>query len=286
MNFIRSFLKSWRIAWHSRKVIGWMYVLILLSALLATLPARALLKSKAGHSLMIEDLVQGFNYTFLNDFMNAYGAGLAPVLQSSLWSLLLFVVLLLFFTGGILSTIIGYPNKFSPAVFWPACARFFWRMARLAVYHFICQAGLFLLFGWFYLKASKGLSLAELKDDRIIIDALLWLLPPYSLIALFFLCWQDYARMLLIKNDSRWLLGPIRQAFQIFRRRLLGAYGLYLAYWLLLVIGIALQASFTGFEGTWPGFLLVQIWLIVRLSIRVANWSGVWVVVAELSEEA
>jgi len=83
---------------------GWITVVFwgasLLLALLAALPFRSLLVGEAGRSLMVKDLVKGFDYTFLNDFMQNYGVGFTPVLNQSLLLLALQYILLVFFVGG------------------------------------------------------------------------------------------------------------------------------------------------------------------------------------------
>jgi len=279
MNFRSAFIQGWQSSWKYRPVVGWLYLLILAAALLVVMPLQSLLESKAGHSLMLAELLEGFNYTFLNDFKNAYGAGISPILQVSVLALSIFLLLFLFLAGGTLVTLQRYPGRFDRSVFWSASARYFWRMLRLSVYFLLMQAGLLVLVGWIYLKVTKGLSLAELEDDRLILGTLRWLLPPYFLLMIFLLCWQDYTRMIVVKNESRWLFHPIWSAFHFLRRHFLMAYGMYLLYWLLLIACLLAQSYWVDPGSSWLAFLLVQLFLILRLSIRVANWGSVWRVV-------
>ena len=120
--------------WQYKRILFILYGVILGAALLIALPIKTYLESHAGHSLMVEDLVKGFDYTFLNDFMTNYGSGLAPIFQQSILIIGLFLVIMIFLIGGILSVYKQQPNEWNSRLFWGESAAYFWRMFRLSIY--------------------------------------------------------------------------------------------------------------------------------------------------------
>ena len=281
MKFIPSFKAGWQIAWRYKRLVVLLYTLILLAAIAIVLPLNSLLHNKAGHSLMLEELVHGFNYTFLNDFKNAYGAGFAPLMQQSMLTIILFYICFIFLVAGAISVIQRSPQQYESSLFWSGGARYFWQMLRIFIYFLVAQLLLLTLFGWIYITVNKGLSFTLLEDDRMIIGTLRWLAPIYLLFAVLLLCWQDLVRLLVIKQDSRWIFRPFWQAFHLLRLNFLSFYLPYVCFWAILVICIWLQIKVShwlndpGMTAIWISFFVTQLFLIFRLSIRFAIWGGI-----------
>ena len=281
MKYFTPFKAGWHIAWKYKRLVVLLYTVILFTAAVIVLPLNSLLQNKAGHSLMLEELVYGFNYTFLNDFKNAYGAGFAPLMQQSLLSIIIFYLCFIFLTAGAINIIQQYPRKYDSSLFWSGGGRYFWQMLRIFIYFLVVQLLLLALFGWIYMAINKGLSLAQLEDDRMIIGTLRWLAPIYLLLAVILLCWQDLVRLLVIKQDSRWIFRPFWQAFHLFRQNFLSYYLPYLCFWAILVICIWLQTKVNHWLNApnmiaiWGSFFVTQLFLIFRLSIRFAIWGGI-----------
>jgi hypothetical protein len=270
------FLQSWRSLWQYRYLIGISYLIMLFSALVILLPLKALLESKAGYSLSIGKLAEGLDYTFITDFNNAFEGALTPVFQQSYITVMIVVVLLVFIMGGAISLFLSYPAKYKATLFWGQSAHYFWRMLRLVFYFWLMQGLLLMLFGLIYFSLTNGFSLTKIEDDSYFLRYLLWLMPPYLLLAVSILMWQDYAKVRLVTQDTRWLFQPIWASFHFLRRHYLSAFLLYLMYMVLLVFCIYLQSKFIpNISSFGLSFVSVQLFVLFRLSIRLANLAGV-----------
>lgn len=281
MKFITPFKAGWQIAWRYKRLVVLLYTLILLAALVIVLPLNSLLQNKAGHSLMLEELVHGFHYTFLNDFKNAYGAGFVPLMQQSFLTVILFYICFIFLIAGAINVIQRSPQQYDSSLFWNGGAQYFWQMLRIFIYFLAAQLLLLAFFGWIYMAINKGLSLAQLEDDRMIIGTLRWLAPIYLLLAMLLLCWQDMARLLVIKQNSRWIFRPLWKAFHFLRKNFLSYFLPYICFWAILVICIWLQTKIShwlndpNMIAIWVSFFVTQLFLLFRLSIRFAIWGGI-----------
>ncbi|HMQ50242.1 MAG TPA: hypothetical protein PKA00_22705 [Saprospiraceae bacterium] len=262
-----------------RRMVLLLYVLLVLLALLVVLPFQALINRVAGHSLSLEGLLKGWDYTFWNDFMNEYGAALTPVLQLSLLAMGVYLLAMIFFLGGIFSLFVHTPSVWDRALFWGQSARFFGRMLRLSIYFWLMQAAILAAFGALYLSLSKGLSPYQLDNDALIMGNLRLLLPFYLLVAVIVLMWQDYAKVVLVAQDEKRLYRPILAAWRFVFRHFAAAFVLYIT--LLALLGLLnwlnlqwypLIEEKTGFL-ILLSFFLSQLVLVLRLLLRLAQWS-------------
>lgn len=272
-------LKYWRIS-----II--LYVGLLVSALLGALPWRNLLSSQVSQSLMIGDLVDGFNYTFINDFIQNYGAGVSPVLNMSLLSVVVFLVIYLFLSAGALGTIFKQPERFDRQLFWGSAGQYFWRLLRLTLFFLILHGVLLAFFGWIYWKVTKGLSPQALEQEGIITACLRWLIPLYLFAVSFLLIWQDYAKIQLVKVNRFWIWKAVRAGAK-------SAFGgLHLTY-PVYILFVATQAVFwwifhrldllverTDDSTILMALLFFQLALLIRLFWRIANWSAIAKIIA------
>lgn len=279
MSFAKLLKQGFTLVGRHRRMALLLYTFLLLLALLVVLPFQALINRVAGHSLSLQDLLQGWNYTFWNDFINEHGAALTPVLQQSLLAMGLYLLGMIFFLGGIFSVFLRRPAAWDRALFWGQSAHFFWRMLRLSVYFWLIHAALLLLFGTIYLAMSRGLSPYKLDNDALIMGNLRLLLPFYLLPALSVLMWQDYAKVVLVARDEKWLYQPILAAGRFVIRHFAKALALYvillallgLINWLNLLLYPVIEEN-TGFM-ILLSLLLSQLVLVLRLLLRLAQWS-------------
>jgi hypothetical protein len=260
---------------------GWITVVFwgasLLLALLAALPFRSLLVGEAGRSLMVKDLVKGFDYTFLNDFMQNYGVGFTPVLNQSLLLLALQYILLVFFVGGMVKVLWEHPAANHRAMFWSGSARYFWRMLRLSLFFLLVHLLVLAVFGFIYLQVTKGLSPRALDSEGIITSSLRWLVPLYVLVAAIPMMWQDYAKVYLVKNDHRFIWSSVGEGARFIINYFTKAYPLYLVNisMLLLLFGgnyfLTSLFEISSLSTIIAAFLLSQLFVLARYGLKMVN---------------
>ncbi len=275
---------------HKRLVLL-LYLLTLLLGMLVAYPLKSFLASTLNHSLMVGDMVKGFDYTILNDFMNAYGAGISPILNQSLLIIGVFLVGIVFLMGGILYSFNPSVNKELLAAvsekttsqsnaFWGNCAHFFWRLFRLSVYFLFLHGLVLSAFVFLFLSITKGISPREVADDTIIVNTFKYLCPLYLLVAAFFFMWQDYAKIHLVNHQQKWVLKSMGASLFFVLKNGFKTYGLYLVnilfLGLLVLVNYWLSNAFTINTG-WHiffSFLLSQIFIVGRFALKLLNLSS------------
>jgi hypothetical protein len=253
----------------------------LLLALLAALPLRTLLLVEAADSLMVKDLIAGFDYTFLNDFFQNYGAGFTPILQQSVLLLGVQYLLLVFLVGGLVKVLWERPASGFRAVFWGGAAQYFWRMLRLTLFFLLLHGLVLAVFLFLYFQVTHGLSPKVLDSEAIITSSLLWLVPLYVLVAAIPFMWQDYAKVLLVKTEPRFIWSAVGRSGLFLLRNFRSTYLLY-----LLNLGMVLLVIIVNYflTSAWPiasstgillAFLGSQVFALVRLALKVVNQGSV-----------
>ncbi len=268
-----------QLIWKHKKMWLLLYAIVFLFAAFVASPFKKYLENKVGHSLMIDDIIKGFNYTFINDFMNAYGDGISPILHQSYLSIILFLLLFIFLMGGILSLFKEGNHENNRSLFWGQSAHFFWRMLRLSIYFIIIHFVVFLIFISIFMTITKGLNPLRLESEGIIFSSIKYLTPIYLLVASFFMMWQDYAKIFLIHEDKKYLIQPIKKSFQFIIKNIKKTWGLYLInLGLLLIVMIINYFITTSFNinsnsSILISFIISQIFVFSRLGLKLLNLS-------------
>jgi hypothetical protein len=260
--------------WRYRRAVLVFYVLVVFWALSVAYPLHHLFENAIGNSLLVKDMVKGFDYTLLNDFKNNYGAGLAPIWDQSLLAIGLSMLSMVFAMGGLLSLVVEQPRKYIPAFFWGQSVTFFWRMLRLTVYFMLLHGIVLALFLFLFYTASNGLSPFNLENEGVIAFNLKWVTPLYILVAAFFFLWQDYSKIILVEGNKKWIFQALWPALK-FIGAYRGAYGLYLLnglMWALLVVGnyyLYVAVDVVDLTTILFSFFISQVYVLLRLTLKV-----------------
>ena len=251
--------EGWTLAKRYARValLYWFCGLIL--ALLAALPMRSALLAETGDSLILDTLLSGPNYTYLNDFLQNYGSALSPILNQSLWLMVLQLLVLVFLAGGLTNLVVKRPASYDRQQFWAGSGVYFWRMLRLTLFFLLIHGLILALFAWIYLLVTKGMSPANLETEAIITSCLTWLVPLYVMVAIIPMMWQDLAKIQLVQTDARFIWPPVGRAWKLMRHHFSRLYPLAL---LLLLLGLLLF----GFTYVFNTLLEVQSFGTIVLS--------------------
>lgn len=266
--------------WQYKKIWFILYALTFVLAVFVAYPLHQYLEEKVGNSLMVNDLVEGFNYTFYADFMNHYGDGISPIFNQSFYIIILYLVLFIFLTGGILKTFIHRPHFYSPAIFWSNCATYFGKIFRLSFYFFIIHGIILAIFLTIFNMITKGMTPTNLESEGIIFVTIKYMTPIYILFASFFFMWQDYTKISLVKNEYKWIFQAMKNALVFIKNNFRKAFGLYLLNMLLLglvfIINYFITTTFEirSSNTILLSFFLSQLFIIARLGLKLINLSS------------
>jgi len=274
---IKAFKSGISKAWRYRRVVLVVYVTTLMLASLVALPFKGLLENKAGNSLIVSDLVKGFDYTFLNDFFQNYGEGFLPLWDQSILLVGFHFVFMIFLMGGIVKLVVVAPEKYDRLLFWGASGQYFWRLFRTTVYFLIIHGLILAFFVYLFLVITKGMSPEKLDSELIIVDTLKGLAPFYFFIGAFFFMWQDYTKIFIIEENRRFTTRPTLNALRFIMKNFRKSYGLYLLNILLLVLLIIGNHFLSCFlfvdslKGIILAFVLSQVFIIGRLVLKLTR---------------
>ncbi|MCO6493164.1 MAG: hypothetical protein J5I98_32390 [Phaeodactylibacter sp.] len=275
MIVITAYTQGWKAVFRNSRMWLALYLFNLLLALLAALPFSGYLGSTVGQSLAAEGRPGGFDYTLFNDFLREYGQGLAPVLDTALGFLLLYLLLSVFLMGGILLVFLRFGEPFRWGLFWQGCTRLFWRLLRLTVYFLLLQGTLLGLFGLLFYLATGGFAIFEMETELELVRPLYYLLPLYLLAAVLVFMVQDYAKIHVAQEGRKWLARPLRQAFGLVFRNFGPFFLLYLLNisTLLLLSGIYWSVSrpLSAAGNIALIFLWGQLFIFGRVGLRLLN---------------
>lgn len=274
MKLLSPISKGLKYTWRYQYVVVFLYLMTFLLASAVAYPLQQLLQTTVGHSMLVNDLIKGFDYTFLNDFKNAYGAGFTPILNQSLIVLGLSFLLFIFLTGGYLGLFTTQPERYDGSLFWSSAAYFFGRIFRLSIIFVFLQGGLLLGFLYTFYTTTSGFSLFELDCEHLILRNLYILSPIYLLLASILFLWQDISKIILVQEEKKWILSAIGQGLKFVFKNFFSSYFIYLLLFFLglglIVLNYFLSTSFAITDSTtiWYSFLLSQLFVISRLYLK------------------
>ncbi len=223
---------------------GWLSLLFYaVSVLLMAVPVWVFYKelaAAAGHRLVLNELVKDFDFMLFSDFFRKHGKALRPALGWAVFAGFLGSLIYTFLSGGAVSAYLQ-KGKTTWGDFLRNSARLFPPYLLLLVMHGIFLFVIFLVCGLFFFVFAL---LAEGSTER---GYVLWLLPPFVLLALgmtFGLCVSFYAKVFLALENRLNTVDAFWKAISyVFKNRRTLA-----GFWLLIGLGVLLSAVYVQLD--------------------------------------
>jgi hypothetical protein len=223
----RLVLRGWR-------VLGWAFFVNLLLGIVAALPVAATISNILNHSLEAERLAKGFDLGAFFGLLMQPEVTLSTFLPGSFLVSLLYLVFMLFLTGGLLADF-RRDQRLSFGAFLAACATFFWRFVRLLIFLLLALVPVGLLYGLLDFGTEK------LADKSPRDSVALWLtLSGLAVVALLFSVvrlWFDVAQIRAVAENEPKIRRALGKSFRI----TFGNFGSL--FWIFLRIGIVAMAG-------------------------------------------
>jgi hypothetical protein len=282
------------LVWRHRRLLWWIAAVNLALAWLGSLAVRATLSAVLDHSLESAKLVTGFDVSTLVLLLERPEVQMRSLAPGALEAAAIFLLFMLTIDGGLL-TVYLQDRKLSREEFFGNCGRFFWRMARLALYS-LAPFGLLMAAG-----AAVGGYAGRLANDAPQ-ERLGWAVNVASklaivLLALLLRLWFDLAQARVVQGDEPRILRELLRSFKPAFRS--GLYAKYLGIvalaaasmavgiwvWLRLPHG-AMMASFVVLELVTIAQIASRLWLKAASARWVARTYGVAAIQMEPVEAA
>jgi hypothetical protein len=256
-----------------------LYAVNLLLAVPIAVGFRTTVASAFGGSTAPESLLQGYDYTVVQDFMHHHGAEIQPLFSQLVGFAFVSMLLSAFLAGGTLS-VVREPNRgFSAEVFFRECGKYCARFFRLFLIF-----GVILIILAVILTAGLGAALTQMTDNAdsevtaIAAGIGAGLAFVFSLMLLMMAA--DYAKIITVSHDARSMAVATRDAFRFMLKNFSSAVSLQFMLLALAFLFIAAYVGLEGFLGTTSPFsiavvfLIQQLFMVSRMWIRVTFFSG------------
>ena len=125
-------LKEGRRRWRLTIII---YTIQLMMALTIGLQVYQVIASSIGHSMSVEEIIDGYNHTVLRDFINVHGSSLATLIGQLRWFVAIYLVVSAFVHAGLLGTITKNGDDWLE--FWGNGACFFRPFFLISIIHLV-----------------------------------------------------------------------------------------------------------------------------------------------------
>lgn len=273
MRFLNAYTKGLKLATSNVKVWLILYALNFLFAFLLAFPFFKYLDSKLAHTMAVDKLTNGFDFTIFNDFLNEYGDIFGFIINQSMVSVFLFLLLSVFTVGGILLLFMQLLQKelqyTKIQTFFRGGSKYYWRLFRLSFYFFIIHLALFLIaFTIFNQLTADGL--ARFESEKPIWNIGYIVFGIYLFLATIFFMIHDYAKIHIVHVDRHLLVQPFWQSIQLVLKNFPQVFLLYLLnlatfallyflYWNIQTGAILLT------------FLIGQIFIFLRVGMKLLN---------------
>lgn len=291
---VGSFLEGWRRVIAAPALAASLLVVTLLVALPLGRVLGGMLETNLGSSLRAHTAAwnwdegwaaefgaeaQGLGKTFTHEIIGFGGtlkilSGIAdnqPLNTTLVGAVIAYGMLWLFLTGGILDRL-ARGRAVRAAGFFAACGAYFGRMLRLFV---VMGATYWAIFKWahpFLLTRVYDHYTRDMTSERdgMIVRVVLYLL--FGLLLFVANLIFDYAKVRLVVEDRRSVISALGASMRFLRRRPFRAFGLYMLNGVafLMVLRLWLEAAPEAWQSVGWAFLITQIYLLVRIWLRLA----------------
>lgn len=289
MKIINALKYGFRLASLNLKLWSLLYLINLLFAGLVVVPLLCYLGDKMAFSKVTDRLIGGFDFTLFNDFLNQYPEFLRLMSRQSVVVGILFILLYIFLTGGILTRLKNMETDLHRLDnFWAGCGKYFWRLLRLFFYFALIHLGVAGLFFSIFTWSVQG-GLEYFTSEAAIFYRAKICLFFYVFVALFFFMVHDYAKVMVVTGNRRSVFWEFWGAFKWVIKNIGTTFGLYLLLFGLFALVSVLYGMADGVIHRMgiPSlvlFLTGQIYVLLQIGFKLTNLGSVVKVLREVNE--
>jgi hypothetical protein len=257
------------LVWKWQRLVWWVFFVCLIFGFFSTHEMTERAHSLLDHSMAAQRLVDGFDVSAIVLLQQLPDSPLEIQAHNIAHFSLLFVVFMLFATGGILAAYV-LDEKPTTTAFFEAAGHHFWRFFRLLIYLAIVLlpiAGL--------AAASSALhthiedqSISPYPGDHFVEAAAVVIL----LLLIIVRVWFDMAQVIAVAEDEKKMHRALRRSFGLLRRNFFSLAWLYLRVsiiaWALFAFGLYAWTHILQPQSNLAAFLLSQLMMVIWIATR------------------
>lgn len=267
---------GWSLVWRRQRLLWWVYLISLALGWFATLPLETTIGPVLDHSLAAAPLYHGFNLEAFAGLMMDPAVSLQAPRTAATVLGFIFLVLMIFLTGGILR-VYNEDRTYATGEFFGACGQYFWRFVRLVLFLLLALIPPLLVYQAFH-------AWADHLSDKIANPAP-GLVVSFggTLLVLFLLMWVrlwfDMAEVIAVAENEYASRRALARAFRLTWRNSGSLFWMYFRPSFLAWAGTAfclwIWVRFIPAEGITRSLLITQaiifIWIFTRLWQRASE---------------
>jgi hypothetical protein len=233
----KTFLTGAQLTWKWQRLVWWVFAVCFVLAFFASRGSLERLADGLDHSLAAQRLVNGFDISALAELSSVPDAPLQTSNTGSSYFTLIFLLFMLFTTGGILATYVRdeYP---STSVFFEACGYHFWRFFRLMLWLVVALIPVAII------GAIGGAMYGSIDEKSISPFPAVHVFEGTAIIVLFLLMvvrlWFDMAQIIAVFEDEKRMHKALRLAAVLVAKNF---FSLFWLYFRISFIGVLLFAA-------------------------------------------
>jgi hypothetical protein len=264
-----TFFSGAGLVWKWQRLLWWIFAVNLIFAFFAAQGGVNRIGEVLDHSSASQYFVHGFDLAQVAALAGQPDSPFNGIFSAPLHFSVVFVIFMLFLTGGILATYLR-DERPRTGIFFEACGYHFWRFFRLMLYMLI----VFLPIGGLVALAS---AMYNRIDDRSISPfPAVHFFEAAAVVILFLLIvvriWFDMAQVIAVADDEKRMHRALRRAFSLLVHNFFSLFWLYLRVSIIacVIVGLCLRLWMLGLrpESTVAAFLLSQLMLLVWIATR------------------
>lgn len=273
MRVLKAYTVGFRQSIRFPQILGLIYAVNLLLALILTTGLAAILNNELGESLAVNHLQNGFDFLILSDLWRQQQSAFAALGLSALILIIFYWLLSVFFTGGILRSL--NKEKYTTTAFFAGCGQYFFRFLRLSIYLLMLHL-LIVLIVYLPVALIAYIRFEQFANEAGLYHLLLSGFIAHLCLAFYLLQIGDYSKYMLMLNDSQRVAYHLWQAVRYVTRHLHKTYPLYLLLLLLPLAVFYFYIKLQGDIGMRSTLTLVLMIALQQLLVISRIWFRVW----------
>ena len=270
-----TFLSGAGLVWRWQRLVWWVFFVSLIFGFFSTQEMTERASSLLDHNMAAQRLLKGFDISAIVLLQQLPDSPLEIQGHNIVHFSMLFVVFMLFATGGILAAYV-LDEKPTTTAFFEAAGHHFWRFFRLLIYLAIVLlpiAGLAAATSAIRTHIDEQ-SISPYTADHFLEAAAVVILLLLIIVRL----WFDMAQVIAVAEDEKKMHRALRRAFGLLRRNFLSLFWLYLRVsiiaWALFAFGLYLWMFRLSPQSNVAAFLLSQLMILIWLGTRLWQRAG------------
>jgi hypothetical protein len=264
-----TFFSGAGLVWKWQRLVWWIFAVCLIFGLFSTHEMTERANSLLDHSAAAQRLVTGFDISAIVLLQQLPDSPLEIQGHNVVHFSMLFLVFMLFATGGILAAYVLDEKPTTTACF-EAAGHHFWRFFRLLIYLAIVLlpiAGLAAASSAMYTHIDEQ-SISPYTGDRFVEAAAVVIL----LLLIIVRVWFDMAQVIAVAEDEKKMHRALRRAFGLFCRNFFSLWWLYLRVsiiaWALFAFGLYAWTHILQPQSNVAAFLVSQLMIVIWIATR------------------